>query len=422
MRNAEDNGFRETPFGSMPEEWGIKPLSECAQVQTGVAKGRKLKPAEAVTVPYLRVANVQDGFLDLSEIKYIDIRRSELNRFSLQAGDVLLTEGGDFDKLGRGFIWNAEVPVCVHQNHIFAVRPSKNLLLPEFLAYLTQSSYGKAYFLLVAHKTTNLACINTTKLKAFPALIPPLDEQHAIAHVLRRVQRSKDATEKLIAAARKLKRSLMRHLFTYGPVAVEQADQVPLKETETGIVPEHWEVRSFENMATLQRGQDLPRYDFKEGTIPVIGATSVIGYHDISNVRGPGVTVVRSGSSAGLPLYVEHDFWAHNVVLYVKNFHGNDVKFVYYRILSLQLTRFRAGVAVPTLNRNAFKNLKVALPPKKEQEQIVGLLDSVDVVIRQRENKWNALDTLFRTLLHHLMTGKVRVNELEFPATKEGSP
>ena len=158
-------------------------------MQTGVAKGRSLNGAEVISVPYLRVANVQDGYLDLTEIKNIEIRRSELPRFSLRVGDVVLTEGGDFDKLGRGFIWNGEIAGCVHQNHIFAARANRSMILPEFLAYLTQSPYGKAYFLSVAHKTTNLACINTTKLKAFPALVPPLQDQQQIVHALTAVDR-----------------------------------------------------------------------------------------------------------------------------------------------------------------------------------------------------------------------------------------
>jgi type I restriction enzyme S subunit len=180
VEQADQVPLRDTGYGAVPETWKTMLLSECAVVQTGVAKGRKLNGAEAISVPYLRVANVQDGYLDLSEIKTIAIRHSELARFSLATGDVVLTEGGDFDKLGRGFIWNGEVPGCVHQNHIFAVRANRDLVMPEFLAYLTQSAYGKAYFLSVAHKTTNLACINTTKLKAFPALVPPKQLQQEI--------------------------------------------------------------------------------------------------------------------------------------------------------------------------------------------------------------------------------------------------
>ena len=171
---------KQTEIGPVPESWEVVPLTECAVVQTGIAKGRKVKPDEAIELPYLRVANVQDGYLDLSEIKTITIRKSEQQRFSLQDGDVVLTEGGDFDKLGRGFIWHGQIDHCVHQNHVFVVRPDTRRISSEFFAYQSQSPYGKSYFLSVAHKTTNLACINTTKLKAFPVLLPSKDQQKDI--------------------------------------------------------------------------------------------------------------------------------------------------------------------------------------------------------------------------------------------------
>ena len=117
-------------------------------------------------------------------MKKIRIRKSELNGLLLRPDDVVLTEGGDFDKLGRGFIWEGQIDPCVHQNHIFAVRVDREKLLPRFFAYLAQSPYGRAYFLSVAHKTTNLACINTTKLRAFPVLIPELNEQKEITEIL----------------------------------------------------------------------------------------------------------------------------------------------------------------------------------------------------------------------------------------------
>ncbi|MEQ1736875.1 MAG: restriction endonuclease subunit S, partial [Rhodoglobus sp.] len=176
----------------MPEAWEEAVLASVATIQTGVAKGRKFAAADMIEVPYLRVANVQDGHLDLSKMKKITIRRNELERYRLQDGDVVLTEGGDFDKLGRGFTWRSELDLCVHQNHVFAVRPERSRLLPDFFAYLAQSPYGKAYFLHVAHKTTNLACINTTKLKAFPVILPPLEEQREIVEILEALDRNID--------------------------------------------------------------------------------------------------------------------------------------------------------------------------------------------------------------------------------------
>jgi len=184
VEEAENVPLQETDFGSVPLNWKIMPLDRGSTVQTGVAKGRRLTGTDIISVPYLRVANVQDGYLNLNEMKHIDIRRSELDRFLLRKGDIVLTEGGDFDKLGRGFIWQGEIPSCVHQNHIFAVRADPRTISPEFLGYMVQSGYAKAYFLSVAHKTTNLACINTIKLKALPVLIPERAEQERIASML----------------------------------------------------------------------------------------------------------------------------------------------------------------------------------------------------------------------------------------------
>lgn len=205
---------RETDFGPLPKAWLTTPLGDCCVVQGGVTKGRVIEPDEAVEVPYLRVANVQDGRLDLSEIKRITIRRSEVARYLLRDGDVLLTEGGDLDKLGRGFIWNGEIPNCVHQNHIFAVRPNRDVLLPEYLAYVVQSAYGKAYFLTVAHKTTNLATINSTKLKAFPIPTPPLEDQREIICCLQAIDGSLLLHERKRATLTQLFGVLLHELMT----------------------------------------------------------------------------------------------------------------------------------------------------------------------------------------------------------------
>ena len=205
---------RETAYGDVPFKWREQPLGDCCRVQTGVTKGRRIAPEEAIEVPYLRVANVQDGHLDLREIKTITIRERELPGYLLQDGDVVLTEGGDFDQLGRGFIWHGQIANCVHQNHVFAVRAKRDLLLPEFLAYLVQSPYGKTYFLTVAHKTTNLASINSTKLKALPVLLPDLDEQRDIAAALATIGRKLAHHQQKRAALHDLFQTTLHQLMT----------------------------------------------------------------------------------------------------------------------------------------------------------------------------------------------------------------
>jgi len=126
----------------IPDGWYRTGLSNIACIQTGIAKGGK-PPVVPIEVPYLRVANVQDGYLDLAEVKTIHIERDQLDRYLLQDGDVILTEGGDFDKLGRGTVWRGELSNCIHQNHVFAVRFNQQQVLPEFFAAQAASPYGR---------------------------------------------------------------------------------------------------------------------------------------------------------------------------------------------------------------------------------------------------------------------------------------
>ena len=155
-----------------------KLLREIAYIQTGIAKGKTYSTnVQTVEMPYLRVANVQDTRLDLTEIKTIVIPVAEKRRFMLQEGDVVICEGGDFDQVGRGAIWRGQISECLHQNHVFALRADPSVLDPEFLALQLGSSYGKRYFLSCAKKTSNLASINSTQVKAFPFQLPALPTQ-----------------------------------------------------------------------------------------------------------------------------------------------------------------------------------------------------------------------------------------------------
>jgi type I restriction enzyme S subunit len=167
-------------LGQIPQHWKLLPLKRVSQLQTGLTLGKKYEDCELVRRPYLRVANVQDGYLDLNTITEVELPAEELKRYELQRGDVLMTEGGDFDKLGRGYVWDAQIPGCLHQNHIFCVRCDARSLHPLYLAWMTSSSHGKAYFTSTAQQTTNLASTNSFKIKAFPALLPPVGEQEAI--------------------------------------------------------------------------------------------------------------------------------------------------------------------------------------------------------------------------------------------------
>ena len=179
-------------------DWRWVILDEIAEVQAGVTLGRTLA-GETISVPYLRVANVQAGYLALEQIKEISIYPNELTKWTLQENDILLTEGGDWDKLGRGTIWKNEIPDCIHQNHIFRLRCTSDKINPNYLIALINSSYGKSYFQAASKQTTNLASINQRQLKSFRVPLPPLDEQRHIMAYLDALQAKVDAVKALQA-------------------------------------------------------------------------------------------------------------------------------------------------------------------------------------------------------------------------------
>ena len=160
-----------------PKGWAVHRLGDIAEVVSGVTKGRKFGDKQTVEVPYLRVANVQAGHIDLTEIKTIEVLPREVEQLALRRGDLVLTEGGDFDKLGRGALWEHDVINCVHQNHVFRVRLTQSVALPEFFVIYLQASKARDYFLRCAKRTTNLASINMTQLRALPVVLPSMDVQ-----------------------------------------------------------------------------------------------------------------------------------------------------------------------------------------------------------------------------------------------------
>jgi type I restriction enzyme, S subunit len=151
-------------------------LGEIANIKGGVTLGRRLN-GKTIKIPYLRVANVQDGFLDLREIKEIKVLESEKEKWILESGDILLTEGGDRDKLGRGTVWRRQIPTCIHQNHIFRVRLDKKLFDPDFLSLILRSSRSKKYFSRIGKQTVNLASINKTQLSSLEFSCPDIKMQ-----------------------------------------------------------------------------------------------------------------------------------------------------------------------------------------------------------------------------------------------------
>ena len=184
-REMKDSGVEW--IGEIPKEWRKTQLRHCATIKSGITLGKSYsKDTVLIERPYLRVANVQGGYVDLNDLATIQVTPDEDLKYRLHSGDVLMTEGGDRDKLGRGCVWHGEIEPCLHQNHVFAVQTNEAVLLPEFLEYLTASDVGRSYFDVTAIKTTNLACTSSSKVLAFTIPLPPIEEQIEIVSFIKK--------------------------------------------------------------------------------------------------------------------------------------------------------------------------------------------------------------------------------------------
>jgi type I restriction enzyme, S subunit len=403
----------------LPKGWEIVSLEKVAKIQTGLAKGKK-DQKNIVRLPYLRVANVQDGYLDLSEIKEIEVDSSQVNRYLLQNEDLLLTEGGDFDKLGRGGIWHCQINPCLHQNHVFAVRVNRENLIPYFFAQQVSSFYGKAYFLSCAKQTTNLASINSTQLKEFPVLLPPLLEQCKIAEVLGVWDESIDLLEKLIGRVRSRKQGLMQQLLT---------GKKRFKEFEGS----EWKRYHF---------KDIFRRITRKNTVNNSNILTISGTHGLINQRDffnkrvaadnlDGYYLIEKGEFAynksysnGYPLGAikRLDRYDAGVLstLYICFGLSNSLNsgdFMAHYFESGIFNKEIYGIAqegarnhgLLNIGVNDFFELFLRIPSLPEQEKIAAVLSAADEEISTLEKQLAAYKQQKLGLMQQLLTGKIRV-------------
>lgn len=387
----------------LPTGWKRNRLEKVAIIQTGIAKNQNSKD-ECIEFPYIRVANVQDGYLDLSEIKTINIQKNKANRYRLENGDVLLTEGGDFDKLGRGAVWEGQIKNCVHQNHVFAVRPNNHELLPFFLSAQTGSSYGKRYFLSCSKQSTNLASINSSQLKAFPVLLPPLPEQKAIADLLSTWDEAIEKTERLIQAkVARLKGQIQKLISLrcnswphikpkkiFDTITEKNfPDEELLSVTQDrGVIPRSMlEGRVMSPEGTTASYKLIKRGDF------AISLRSFQGGFEYSNYQGiisPAYTVLRP------KIELNKDFYR----LFFKSYIFIE------KYLSLAVIGIRDGkqISIPD-----FLSIKIPVPPLEEQKEIAETLSFCQHEIDLLKQLADKYKTQKRGLMQMMLTGEWRV-------------
>jgi type I restriction enzyme S subunit len=423
----------------LPAGWRWATLREIAEIRGGVTKGQRNTKGEPLrSVPYLRVANVQRGYLDLSEVKSIEASEKDIAELRLRPGDILFNEGGDRDKLGRGWIWRGELPECIHQNHVFRARLRSPESNPKLIS-LYANFVGHQYFIDQGKQTTNLASINLTKLGALPVPVPPAAEQERIVAEVEkqftRLDAGVEALKRLQAHLRRYRAAVLKAACegrlvpteadlaragngTYEHASVLVREGSTQRRTywrdvlgkanysepaqlghEPGPLPEGWAWATFEQLSgRVTVGHVGPMKDeYVESGIPFLRSQNVRenrfdpeGLLRISpefhakltkSVLHPGdIAIVRSGSVGTACVIPESlpDANCSDLVVIQKPL-GLVPQFAAFYMNSLARALVRAGqvgIALAHFNTKSVASLPVPLPPLREQHRIVAEVEA----------------------------------------------
>ena len=417
-----ENKFKETEIGLIPEDWEVMRLGEVAEITMGQSPPGDTYNTYGKGIPFLQ-GKAEFGNISPKHIKYttkplkIAKKGSVLISVRAPVGDVNIA---DMDYcIGRGLA-SLNLKNGINEFLFYSLLFFKHLIEKE--------SYGSVF-----------KAINKENLARLKIPLPPLEEQRAIADILSTVQNAIEKTEKVINATKQLKKSMMKHLFTYGAVAVDEIDRIKLKESEIGLIPEHWEVVRLGEVVDLDRGISWRKFEegSKDNGHLIISIPNIKdGYIDFNSkynhylikhipknkqIQLNDILFVGSSGSienVGRNVFIENlSFEGIGFASFVfrARVKVNTVipKFLYFMANSHWFNYKdyvrRSSDGKYNFQLTEFKSIKIPLPPLDEQQKIANILTTIDQKIQAEEKKKVALRSLFKTLLHQLMTGKIRV-------------
>lgn len=347
--------------------------------------------------PYLANVNVRWGEFDLEDLPLMKFEESEQERYELKYGDLVICEGGE---PGRCAIWKEQIPNMKIQKALHRVR------VHDCLDYRYLF-----YWFLLAGKTGELDQYFTgatikhmpgQKLKEVVIDKPPLEIQHRIADILSAYDDLIENNQKQIKLLEEATQRLYKEWF----VDLHFPGYENTKIVDG--VPEGWSRTNINEILTFHRGYDLTKNEMKAGRYPVVGSTTVIGYHNEFKIKGPGIVTGRSGS-LGKYQFIWDNFWPHNTSLYISDYKDHNIFFVYSLLQTVDFASLNNGGAIPTLNRNVLSNIEVIEPTDELQEMFAKIAEAQYRKIRNLEKQNNQLKMARDVLLPKLMSGEVEV-------------
>ncbi len=383
--------------------------------------------------PFLRTSNVLWDEIDLSTVDEMAISPEELSVKSLRRGDLLVCEGGE---IGRSAIWEEDIAPMAFQNHLHRLRPAVEGVEPRFYVYFLQSAFTQLDLFRGAGNQTTIPNLSRSRLSALEVPLPNREEQRIIAKTLRFVRTAVGTQQRLVALAQELKQAASRHLFMRG------LHNEPTKDTEIGSIPRSWRLSTIGDLFEIEQGLSLKGNltRSEEGT-PFLRTSNVYwGRFDLNSVSRMrldgevperkrvqnGDLLVCEGGDIGRAAVWRREeegvvFQNHLHRLRVRSSVGDSATRPHFVRAWLEEGFVNRGVyegagnrtTIPNLSRSRLAGLAVPDPPVHEQVEIVAMIGAIENKLENSRRKCSLLEQLFRTLLHDLMTGRIRADELE---------
>ena len=368
---------------------------------TGIYDGPHATPPLSDTgAIFLGISNFNNGRLDFSDIRYIseDDLPKWTKRVIPQKNDIVFSYEATLNLyaiIPEGFRG------CLGRR-MALLRVDETKADYKFLYYYFYSDTWRATVNENIVLGATVDRIPLIKFPDFPVELPPLETQHRIADILSAYDDLIENNQKQIKLLEEAAQRLYKEWF----VDLRFPGHENMKIVDG--VPEGWSRTNINEILTFHRGYDLTKNEMKAGRYPVVGSTTVIGYHNEFKIKGPGIVTGRSGS-LGKYQFIWDNFWPHNTSLYISDYKDHNIFFVYSLLQTVDFASLNNGGAIPTLNRNVLSNIEVIEPTDELQERFATITEAQYRKIRNLEKQNNQLKMARDALLPKLMSGEAEV-------------
>lgn len=381
-------------------KWEKVKLGELYEAHNGLSKAGKFF---GEGYPFLTFSTVFNNYFIPKQITdLVQSTEKEQESYSIRRGDVFVTRTSETsDELGMSCVALKDYPMATYNGFTKRMRPITNRVLPEYIGYYMRLPNFRGEFRAFSTMTTR-ASLRNEDLLGLEVKLPSIEIQKQIADILSAYDDLIENNQKQIKLLEEATQRLYKEWFVDLRFPGHENTKI------VDGVPEGWSRTNINEILTFHRGYDLTKNEMKAGRYPVVGSTTVIGYHNEFKIKGPGIVTGRSGS-LGKYQFIWDNFWPHNTSLYISDYKDHNIFFVYSLLQTVDFASLNNGGAIPTLNRNVLSNIEVIEPTDELQEMFAKIAEAQYRKIRNLEKQNNQLKMARDVLLPKLMSGEVEV-------------